>query len=82
MTQALGLSIPLARVDERENVEHVVVMHPLRRVLAFTRRSIDQVINDPIARNEVRGFYKLYRWIDRRAETLELERQWNPNGAA
>ena len=51
---------------------------PLRRVLAFTRRSIDDVVNDAIARREVYGYYKLMRQIHRRAEIRELESQWNP----
>ena len=61
-----------------DRIEHVIVQRPLQRVLAFTRRSIDDVINDPIARNEVRGYYKLYRWVQRGSEVSELERQWDP----
>jgi hypothetical protein len=52
---------------------------PLRRVLAFTRRSIDDVVNHPVAKNEVYGYYKLMRQIARHAEIRELETQWNPN---
>ena len=51
---------------------------PLQRVLAFTRRSIDDVINDPIARNEVYGYYKVLRRVERSGEVRELEKQWNP----
>ena len=51
--------------------------HPLRRVLAFTRRSIDQVVNDPVAKSQVYGYYKLLRQIERRTEIRELEEQWN-----
>ena len=52
--------------------------HPLHRVLAFTGRSIDDVVNDPIARNQVFGYYKLLRQIERAAEVRDLESQWNP----
>ena len=52
--------------------------HRLHRVLAFTRRSIDDVINNPVARNEVFGYYKLLRQIERASEVRELEAQWNP----
>jgi hypothetical protein len=58
----------------------VVMQHPLRRVLAYTRRSIDDVVNCPIAKNEVAGYYKLQKWITRGIEIRELERQWNPLG--
>ncbi len=49
----------------------------LRRVLDFTGHTIDDVINDPIARRKVAGYYKLHRWVDRGSEIGELERQWN-----
>lgn len=61
-------------------MEHILVQHPLRRILSFTRRSIDDVVNDPIAKNEVLGYYKLYRQIGRSGEITDLERQWNPLG--
>ena len=55
---------------------YVEVDRPLRRVLAFTRRSIDDVVNSPVAKAEVLGYYKLSRWIERRSEAVDLERQW------
>ena len=60
--------------------EHVMLQRPLKRILAFTRRSIDDVVNCPIARREVIGYYKLHRWIEREVEIGELERQWNSIG--
>jgi hypothetical protein len=71
-----GFSLPAAAPDGQRS-EYVVVQRPLRRVLAFTRRTIDDVINCPIARNEVMGYYKLYRWVQRGCEIRDLERQWN-----
>ena len=59
-------------------VEHIV-RRPLNRVLAFTGRSIDDVVNDPIAKNEVYGYYKLYRQVERAGQVRDLERQWNPS---
>jgi hypothetical protein len=64
-----------ARVGDR--IEHVIVQRPLHRVLAFTRRTIDDVINDPVARNEVRGYFKLHKWVQRESEISDLEHQWN-----
>ncbi len=57
--------------------EHVEVQRPLRQVLSYTRRSIDDVVNDPVAKAEVLGYYKLHRWIRRRCEIVDLDRQWS-----
>ena len=73
----LGFGIRrVLRVDDNR-VEHVLTQHPLRRVLAFTGCTIDDVINSPVARNQVRGFYKLYRQVERQSDVTDLERQWN-----
>ena len=49
----------------------------LRRVLDFTGKSIDDVVNDPIAKRLVLGYFKLHHWVDREAEIGDLERQWS-----
>jgi hypothetical protein len=61
-------------------IERRVVLRRLSRVLSFTRLTIDDVVNSPIAKNQVRGYWKLSKQIDRQSETTELEKQWNPNG--
>jgi hypothetical protein len=58
--------------------EIVQIQNSLRRVLAFTGHTIDDVVNDPVAKMKVLGFYKLHRWVERENETSDLERQWNP----
>ncbi|HZZ42583.1 MAG TPA: hypothetical protein VFE58_06575 [Tepidisphaeraceae bacterium] len=62
------------------SVEHVLPYHPLHRILSFTGRSIDDVVNSRLIKNEVIGYYKLYCNIGRMTEIGELERQWNPLG--
>jgi len=57
--------------------EHVMIQRPLQRVLAFTRRSIDDLVNDPIVKREVLGYYKLYRQVQRARDVADLERKWN-----
>lgn len=42
----------------------------LSRVLEFTGHTLDELINDPYARYEVVGYYKLYRFIASRCEEL------------
>jgi hypothetical protein len=77
---SLGV-IPFAKVDPELPPNRLVVMqHPLRRVLAFTRRTIDDVVNSPIAKNEVAGYFKLQKWIGRGIEIHDLEKQWNSVG--
>jgi hypothetical protein len=77
MPDPLGITSLRRNRPRNTQVEHLIARHPLHRVLAFTRRTIDDVINDPIARNEVRAYYKLHKWIDRSSEISDLERQWN-----
>ena len=55
-----------------------IVQRPLNRVLAFIGRTIDDVVNDPIVKNQVYGYYKLHRQVERASEIRDLERQWNP----
>ena len=69
----------IAAVQRPARVRHVIVRR-LSRVLSFTRLTIDDVVNDPIARNQVRAYWKLSTQIDRQSERRELERQWNPMG--
>jgi hypothetical protein len=52
--------IPVAARFHRQNV--------LGRVLRFTRYSIHDVINDPIARNVVKHYYLASRCVDRYCE--------------
>ena len=67
---------PPAGAGGRTEVVHL--QSTLRRVLSFTGHTIDDVVNDPIVKSKVRGFYKLHRWIEREGEVFDLERQWNP----
>ena len=76
-----GLSRPFpSPAQANDALEHVLPRRPLRTVLAFTNRSIDDVVNSPVAKREVLRYFKLGKWMTRRGEVLELERQWNPLG--
>jgi hypothetical protein len=59
-------------------VTYLLVQRPLHRILAFTGRSIDDVVNNPVAKNEIMGYFRLYKQIQRASEVTELERQWRP----
>jgi hypothetical protein len=76
-----GLSLRLSSSDDQGDLPDPlierVVQRPLNRVLAFLGRGIDDVVNDPIVKNQVYGYYKLHRQVTRAGEVRELERQWN-----
>jgi hypothetical protein len=63
------------------NSEYVIINRPLDRILAFTGFSIDDIVDNPIAKNAVLGYYKLYKQIARGSEIVDLERQWNSTAA-
>ena len=68
------------RPDVSDGVRHVIHQRRLARLLAFTGRSIDDVVNCGIAKREIAHYFKTDRLTQRRIEVLELERQWNPLG--
>jgi hypothetical protein len=70
-------SIPFAKAVHSKPHIRYVTQRPLHRVLAFTGRSIDDVVNSPIVKNEVLGYFKLQKFVQRRMEIVELEQQWN-----
>lgn len=59
---------------------HVLSERRLARVLAFSGKSIDDVVNCGVCKRLVAGYFKLDRQVARRIEMLELENQWNPLG--
>ena len=77
---SLGFGRPYLPRSGPAPTTQVIVQKVLHRVLAFTGRTIDDVINDPIARHHVRGYFKLHRWVERESEISEMERAWNPLG--
>jgi hypothetical protein len=74
----LGFSGVRLRRQDGPQMQVVIVQRPLDRILSFTGYSIDDVVNDPIAKHALIGYYKLSRQIQRRSEVVDLERQWNP----
>lgn len=76
----MGLNVRQRIEGTPEPMESVVLQRVLNRVLAFTGRTIDDVVNDPVAKGEVLGYYKLLRQVERGCEVVDLERWWNPVG--
>lgn len=62
---------------DNNRTEQIVRLRVLNRVLEFTGRSIHDVVNNPIVKNEVLSWYKLHKWVQRGIEIGDLERQWN-----
>ena len=58
-------------------IEHVQRADEMRRLLAFAGRSIDDVVNCPVARREVISYFRIGHQMRRIAEVDALEQQWN-----
>ncbi len=50
----------------------------LQRVMAFCEASMDDVLICPVTRERVRFYLDVDAEVTRRADVLELEKQWNP----
>ena len=77
LLRGFGLTFGKPPAPPEPQVSHVLHQKALNRILSFTRHTIDDVVNDPIVKNEVLGYYKLHQFVQRRSEILDLERQWN-----
>ena len=75
-----GLRHPGLPSLKAPRTEYVLIQRPLDRILSFMGRSIHDVVNCPMVRNQVVIYYKLHKWVDRESETSELEHAWNPLG--
>jgi hypothetical protein len=75
--QSLGIRSARLPSPNGPSQQYVVNQRPLRRVLAFRGRSIDDVVNNWFVKNEILGYWKLHKQIARTSEIVELERQWN-----
>jgi len=58
-------------------IKRYAMQNSLHRVMAFTGQSIDDIINSSIAKRRVFSYFKLHRWVQRRCEIVELEKQWS-----
>ncbi len=76
--QSLGLSRVHLNKTASPGIELVLNHRPLDRIFAHTGYTIDDVVDNPIAKNAVLGYFKLHRQIERGSEITDLERQWNP----
>jgi hypothetical protein len=76
--RSLGLSRVYLSETASPGVELVLTHRPLDRIFAHTGYTIDDVVDNPIAKNAVLGYYKLHRQVERGCEIVDLERQWNP----
>ena len=80
LLSSLGLGARRHVRDSHPGTEFVMIQRPLQRLLAFRGRNIHDVVNDPIVKNEVLGYWKVFKQIERGSERLELETQWNSLG--
>jgi hypothetical protein len=80
MSDLIGFGMSRLRPSAKSltGTELVQIQRPLGRIFGHLNCSIDDVVNDRIAKNAVLGYYKLSRQITRGCEIVDLERQWNP----
>jgi hypothetical protein len=77
MSRIFGIDITQIQLSPAEQEARLVVtQRPLRRILAVAGRTIDDVVNCPIAKNQVLGYYKLRNQVERACDISELERWW------
>lgn len=78
MNSSIGLGGQVPGVGKPGNhLVEIVTQRPLQKLLAFRHRSIDDVVNSPLVKNEIRAYWKMHKQIYRQIEIGELERQWN-----
>ena len=73
MADLSGLSTQRIRVDS--HILHSVNHTPMQRILAFANLSIDDVIDNPVARTEVYYLWRIHNLIGRRCAAVENERR-------
>jgi hypothetical protein len=73
----LGFATPRLQ-PPADRTEHVIVQRPLHRIMRFIGCTIDQIVNDPVVKNQVLGYYKVQKQVQRGCEIVDLERWWNP----
>ena len=72
---SLGIGGFSGPVNDDSYYQRRLAQLALHRVLEFTGWSIDDVVNNPLARNEVLGYYKLCRFVDRRCDEIGATRR-------
>jgi hypothetical protein len=73
--ESLGLGTPQLRGTIQSPAAMLSEAQVFCRVLEFTGYTIHDVINDPIARNAVAGYYGLYRYIERHCEAADISQR-------
>ncbi|MGC4034047.1 MAG: hypothetical protein QM754_20390 [Tepidisphaeraceae bacterium] len=71
---------PGGRQHDEQGTTHIMRHRAFARLLAFAGLTIDDVVNNPVAKRAVYNWFKTDRRLHRRLEVLELEKQWNPLG--
>lgn len=65
---------------EGDGQRHIVSMDRLGWILAFCGRTWEELEADGVARRQVAFYVEVDREMGRRAEIVDLEKQWNPLG--
>lgn len=79
--RSLGIGSDPGPSNDSSRYQRAVSRSALRRILRYRRRSIHDVVNDPLVKMEVLGWYRLSRLVERRGDKIASDRQPRANGA-
>ena len=72
MADVLGSTRPSIRVDS--HVLSQVTRTPFQQILCYLNLSIDDVVDDPIARSAVDLHWRVYHLVQRRCAAMDAQR--------
>jgi hypothetical protein len=75
---AIGISNIRPGAPSGDGIELIHLQRPLDRIFGHLGYCIDDVVDNPIAKHAVLGYFKLSLQVQRGCEIVDLERQWNP----
>lgn len=78
MSSLFGRNNHIFRPLDDDGIRQVMIQRDFQKLLGFAGRSIDDVVNCPIAKRDVLQWFRISRSMKRRLEVLDLEKQWNP----
>jgi hypothetical protein len=75
----IGSSGPVTS-DGTARYQQAISRLALRRILRYRKRTIDDIINNPLVKMEVLGWYRMSRFVERRCDKITSDRQSPANG--
>jgi hypothetical protein len=74
---SLGIGPQRRLQADQPQAAYLLARLPLQRILSFRARTIDDVVNSPLVKNEILAYWKLHKQLEAMSEIFDLEQQWN-----